>query len=357
MKTIDLTDYIQVLKEHRKQILFVFFIIFIPIFIISFEIVDTFESDATLFIEKVPLRTEEIIFRRGSSRIDITKELVRLKSMDFAKKITKSFNEITFKHLYEELSLRERIFQRIKGIIGENAYNFLKKIMGRTGSVKIETPEFIIREVTEKVMELKTIKYRGEGVITIEAKSDDPVVSYTIVQEYIDIWKATNLRENKQDIDNAKEFIESEVQKARNQFKQAEENYRKYREYLGLPIQRPIAEQNYLDLDPELANLASEVRSTEKNYNAWNTKLKEMLVWEKLIKSDISVIDPPKIPEEPSGSGKNKTRIFAFFLALTVSVGLPLLVDFLKDYVKKPMDIKQTIDVPVVSIIPNMEKD
>lgn len=356
MKPIDLSDYIQVLREHKLQIIIVFLAIFIPLFLISFEIVSTYESEATLFIERAPLKTEEIIFRRGSSRIDITKELVRLKSMDFAREIVKGLSQKTFSHLYEEMSLQERIFQRIKKIIGEKNYNALKKFFGRPMTAETKSPSYIVREVTEKIMDMKSVKYRGEGVITIEAQSDDPVVAYTIVQKYIDFWKAINLKENKRDMENAKEFIEAEVQKAKNQLDRAKQNYRKYRKYLDLPVRSPVAEQNYMDIDPQLAELASEVRSSEKNYNAWNTKLKEIMVWERLIKSDINVLDPPKVPEEPAGSGKNKTRIFAFLLALVVSLGLPLLVDFLKDYVKRPMDIKQTIDVPVVSIIPNMEK-
>lgn len=356
MKPINISDYTQVLQEHKIQILVVFLIIFIPLFLISFEVVTTYESNATLFIKKVPLKTEEIIFRRGSSTIDITKELIRLKSIDFAKKIAKSFSEKTFSHIYEELSLRERVFQRIKDIIGKNNYTALKKFFGRPISVLAESPEVILSEVADKVIELKKIKYRGEGVITIEAQSSDPKIAFSIVNQYIKLWKSNNLKENKRDTEDAKSFIEAEVQRAKQALTKSEDNYQKYRKHLGLPIRSPVAEQNYVDMDPKLANLAAEVRNNEKNYNAWSAKLKEILVWEKLIKSDITVVDPPKIPKKPAGSSKTKTRIFAFFLALTASIGLPLLIDFLKDYVKHPIDIKQTIDKPVVSTIPNMDK-
>lgn len=356
MKPIDLSDYTQILKEHKLQIVIVFLIIFIPLFLISFEVVSTYESKATLFIDKVPLKTEEIIFRRGSSRIDITKEIVRLKSLDFARKIVKNLSESTFSHLYEKLSLPERILQRIKSIIGANNYNAVKKFLGRPTYSEVKSPESILREVSKKVIKLKTIRYLGEGVITIETRCDNPVVAYTIVQSYIDQWAATNLQENRKDMENAKKFIELEVQKAKTRFHNAEEEYRKYRKYLGLPINAQVTNQNYMDFDPELANLATEVKNSETNYNSWSAKYQEILVWEQLIKSDINVIDPPKIPKKPSGSSKLNTRIFAFILALLVSIGLPLLVDFLKDYIKRPLDVKQTIDRPVVSIIPNMGK-
>ena len=120
MQQIDISEYTHILKEHKKQIIIVFLCIFIPIFFISFEIVSNYKSEATLFIEKVPLKTEEIIFRRGSSRIDITKEIVRLRSFDFTQAVVRSLPEKTFFELYKELSLKDRVFQRTKKIIGNS---------------------------------------------------------------------------------------------------------------------------------------------------------------------------------------------------------------------------------------------
>ena len=356
MQQIDISEYTHILKEHKKQIIIVFLCIFIPIFFISFEIVSNYKSEATLFIEKVPLKTEEIIFRRGSSRIDITKEIVRLRSFDFTQAVVRSLPEKTFFELYKELSLKERVFQRIKKIIGTRGYNSLKKIFGRPtedhqGELEIE------KTVLLKIQDNRNIKYRGDGVLTISAITQDPEISYQIVNAYTTLWQSMNLQENKEDVISARKFIEEELETSSQRLNVAEENYLKYKQYIGVPLHYDYREEWEIEsIDPELARLSSEVKSCRANYNAWYNKLREIQVWERLIRSDIQVIDAPQVPEKPTGSSKSRTVFIGFIFALFLAVGLPIMVDFLKDYVKKPIDIERLLSVPVVGVIPNMGK-
>ena len=356
MQQIEISEYTHVLKEHKKQIIIVFLCIFIPLFFISFEIVSTYKSEATLFIEKVPLKTEEIIFRRGSSRIDITKEIVRLRSFDFTQAVMRSLPEKTFFELYKELSLKERIFQRIKKLIGTKGYNSLKKIFGRPAE-DLQSEREIEKNVIEKIQESRIIKYRGDGVVTISATTEDPEIAYQIVNAYTKLWQSMNLQENKEDVMSARKFIEEELETSSEKLNVSEENYLKYKIYIGVPIHYDYREEWEIEsVDPELARLSSGVRSNRANYNAWYNKLREILIWERLIKSDIQIIDPPKIPERPTGSSRTRTRFIGLIFALFVAIGLPIMVDFLKDYVKKPIDIERLLSIPVVGVIPNMGK-
>ncbi|MDP8315498.1 MAG: hypothetical protein RAP70_10575 [Candidatus Celaenobacter antarcticus] len=356
MQQINLTEYTEVLKEHKKQIVIVFLCIFIPIFFISFEIVSTYKSEATLFIEKVPLKTEEIIFRRGSSRIDITKEIIRLRSFDFTQSVVRSLPEKIFFQLYNELSLKERIMQRIKKILGTKAYNSLKKIFGRP-AVEYKNDQEIEKSVLQKLPDIRSIKYRGDGVLTISATTQDPEISYQIVNAYATLWQSMNLQENKEDVISARKFIEEELETSSQKLNTSEDNYLKYKIYIGVPTYYNYQEEWEIEsVDPELARLSSEVKSCRANYNAWYNKLREIQIWERLVKSDIQVIDVPQIPDKPTGSSKMRTRLMGFIFALFVAIGLPIMVDFLKDYVKKPIDIERLLSVPVVGVIPNMGK-
>ena len=354
MQQIDLTEYTQVLKEHKKQIIIVFLCIFIPIFFISFEIVSNYKSEATLFIEKVPLKSEEIIFRRGSSRIDITKEMVRLRSLDFSKAVIRSLPEKTFFELYNTLNLKERVMQRIKKLIGTKAYNSFKRILGKPADDNQSTQE-MEKSVLARVEESTSIRYRGDGVLTISAITQDPEISYEIVNAYITLWQGINLQENKEDAVSAKKFIEEELETASQKLNTAEENYIKYKQYIGIPVHYDYQEEWEVEqIDPELARLSSEVKSCRANYNAWYNKLREILVWDRLVKSDIQVIDVPQVADNPTGSSIMRTRLIGFIFALFVAIGLPIMVDFLRDYVKKPIDIERLLSVPVVGVIPKM---
>ncbi|MBN2016783.1 MAG: hypothetical protein JW794_01410 [Candidatus Cloacimonetes bacterium] len=356
MQQIDLTEYTQVLKEHKKQIIIVFLCIFIPIFFISFEIVSTYKSEATLFVEKVPLKTEEIIFRRGSSRIDITKEMIRLRSMDFTEAVMRALPEKTFFELYNTLSLQERVFQRIKKIIGTKAYNSLKRFLGRPSADSYNERE-MEKTVIDKIVQSCSIRYRGDGVCTITAITEDPEISYQLVNAYITLWQGMNLQENKEDAISARKFIEEELETASQKLNAAEDNYLKYKEYIGIPLHYDYREEWEIEqVDPELARLSSEVKSSRANYNAWYNKLREILVWERLVKSDIQVVDVPQVPDRPTGSSTMRTRLIGFIFALFIAIGLPIMVDYLKDYVKKPIDIERLLSVPVVGVIPNMER-
>ena len=354
MQQIDLTEYTQVLKEHKKQIIIVFLCIFIPIFFISFEIVSSYKSEATLFIEKVPLKSEEIIFRRGSSRIDITKEMVRLRSLDFSRAVVRALPEKTFFELYNTLTLKERVMQRIKRLVGAKAYNSIKKILGKPAGDDKNVQQ-MEKSVLEKVEESTSIRYRGDGVLTISATTQDPEISYQIVYAYITLWQGMNLQENKEDALSAKKFIEEELEIASEKLNTAEENYMKYKQYIGIPVHYDYQEEWEVEqIDPELSRLSSEVKSCRANYNAWYNKLREILVWDRLVKSDIQIIDVPQIPDNPTGSSTARTRLIGFIFALFVAVGLPIMVDFLRDYVKKPIDIERLLSVPVVGVIPKM---
>ena len=351
MQQLDISEYTQVLKEHKKQIIIVFLCVFIPLVFISFEIISEYESGATLYIEKVPLRTEEIIFRRGSSRIDMTKEIIRLQSMDFTRDIVRALPEKTFFSILNQLSLKERVFQRLKNTIGEKAYFSFKKVLGKPADGRNE--EALERHVVDIVENSIAIKYRGEGIITIKATTNNPETSYDIVNTYIKLWQGINLQENKEDVMTARQFVEEELNKASEKLTSAEENYLSYKKYLGIPMN--IEQWEIEKIDPELARLASEVQSSRESYNSWYNKYREILVWEKLVKSDIVVVDSAEIAQLPSGASKMRVRLIGFLFALVFSLGLPILIDFLKDYVKKPIDIENLLNVPVLAVIPHMK--
>jgi len=351
MQQIEILEYTQILKEHKKQIIIVFLCVFIPLFFISFEIISEYESQATLYIEKVPLRTEEIIFRRGSSRIDMTKEIVRLQSMDFTRSVVRALPERTFFNLLNQLSLQERVFQRVKKTIGEKAYFSLKKVLGRQAGVNNE--EVAEKHVINIVEKSVSVKYRGEGIITIRAITHNPESSYEVVNTYIKLWQGINLQENKEDVITARQFVEDELSRASEKLTMAEENYLTYRKYLGIPTN--LDQWEIEKLDPELARLSSEVQSSRESYNSWYNKEREILVWEKLVKSDILVVDSAEIPDHTSGAGKMRVRLIGFLFALMISMGLPILIDFLRDYVKKPIDIENLLDIPVLAVIPQMK--
>ncbi|MEA2104265.1 MAG: hypothetical protein U9P79_06460 [Candidatus Cloacimonadota bacterium] len=353
MQTIDIAGYIEVLKEHKKQIVIVFLVIFIPIFFISFEMEPTYESEITLFTERVPEKTEEIVFRRGSTRIDMTREIIRLKSLAFTKNVVRSLPEFVFNHINTQLTLKEKVFQRIKKIIGEKNYFKLKKLLGRPEEL-IQTEIKLENSVINFVKENVNIRYRGKSIVTIKATSNSPEVAYQIVQGYTKLWQSINLEINKNDLQTAKIFIETEVEKAKEQLLTSENNYHKYKKYLGVPIN--MDEWDVRNLDPELAKLSSEVQSSRESYYSWYKKLQEIQIWEKLIKSDIQIADAAQIPKRPSGSSKSKVQIIAFLFAFIFSFGIPILIDFLKDYIKQPIDIERLLKLPVVAVIPNMER-
>lgn len=353
MQTIDIAGYIEVLKEHKTQIIIIFLVVFLPIFFISFEIEPTFDSEITLYIVKVPEKTEEIVFRRGSSRIDMTREIIRLKSETFTRDVVRSLPEYVFNHIQTQLTLKERIMQRIKKLIGEKNYNKLKKIMGRPPEI-IQTEAKIEDSVIEFIEDNINIKYRGKAIVTIQGTSNNPEVAYQIVQSYTKLWQSINLEINRNDLQTAKTFIEAEVEKAKEQLLESENSYHKYKKYLGVPVN--MDEWDVRNLDPELAKLSSEVQSARESYDAWYKKLREILIWEKLVKSDIQIANAAQIPQKPSGSSKRKVQVIAFIFAFIFSVGIPILIDFLRDFVKKPIDMERLLQTPVIAVVPNMDR-
>lgn len=72
---------------------------------------------------------------------------------------------------------------------------------------------------------------------------------------------------------------------------------------------------------------------------------------------NIQVMDGAKIPEQPIEPKKLLNIAIAFFIGLTVSAGLALLLEYMDNTLKTEQDISKYLRIPVIGIIPRVTRN
>lgn len=71
---------------------------------------------------------------------------------------------------------------------------------------------------------------------------------------------------------------------------------------------------------------------------------------------NISIIDEPKVPKKPIKPKKALNIAIAFIIGLMGSIGLIFLLEYMDNTIKTENDVEKYLDLPVVGVIPKVEK-
>ena len=104
-----------------------------------------------------------------------------------------------------------------------------------------------------------------------------------------------------------------------------------------------------------LANLQTEVKSSQQIYNKFLMQSTEFEIIKSVATEEIDILDPAIPPELPVNRGKKRLAGMGGVLALFLSVGMALFLEFMDKSVKSPADIKKYLKLDVIGTIPRVE--
>lgn len=123
-----------------------------------------------------------------------------------------------------------------------------------------------------------------------------------------------------------------------------------------------LIEEYQMELD-ELPTKELEVLRLERNakvtgeiYTMLLTKAEEIKISEAMQTSDIYLVDPAYLPENPVKPNKRMLILMSGFLAILVGVGLILLLEVMNTKVKNAEEIERMLNLPVIGSIPDINK-
>lgn|GEM_PF-192039 len=115
-----------------------------------------------------------------------------------------------------------------------------------------------------------------------------------------------------------------------------------------------------LDSLPEkelaLARLQRESKVAENIYTMLMEKKEEIQIQEAMKTSDIAVIDPAIVNEEPIKPKTKLNVVIASFLAIFISIGIIFVMEYLDTTVKEEEDIERLTGLPVLGVIPKFKE-
>ncbi|MEC9488876.1 MAG: Wzz/FepE/Etk N-terminal domain-containing protein [Halanaerobium sp.] len=105
----------------------------------------------------------------------------------------------------------------------------------------------------------------------------------------------------------------------------------------------------------ELARLERESRVAESIYMLLMERKEEIQIKEAMQSSDIAVVDPAVVNDNPIKPRKKLNVAIAAFLAIFIGLGIIFLLEYLDTTVKDEKDIERLTGLPVLGIIPDIE--
>ena len=123
------------------------------------------------------------------------------------------------------------------------------------------------------------------------------------------------------------------------------------RSYSIFDQQQQLAELTlrYGQLHPSVLQLRDNIDNMTKNLSG-----EKLTTYEAIGTASVKIIEQASLLNDgaPVGQSKVLIIIFAFFVSITVGIGIALIYDFLDQTIKSPQDITTYLDLPVLGSIP-----
>ncbi len=143
------------------------------------------------------------------------------------------------------------------------------------------------------------------------------------------------------------QLAQAEVRDLKRQIKMAQNQMTRIRSNLhSLP-----AEQL------KLADLTQKAEVANKIYSDLLAKYQEAQISESVDEGSVDILDPAIPPKAPINRDKKKKAALGFFLALFLSLGVGVTLEFMDKTIKTPEDVKRYLNLPVIGSIPKIKFD
>jgi capsular exopolysaccharide synthesis family protein len=103
--------------------------------------------------------------------------------------------------------------------------------------------------------------------------------------------------------------------------------------------------------------LKRDAQTNEQLYQALLSRVKEANIAGTMVPSNVAVLDPARLPDQPFKPKTRRDLALAMVLGLTLGVGLALLVEHLDDSIKSLNDLERACSLPSLGILPQLSKN
>ena len=344
----------------RKWIAIFFIVLGILAAIVVNSLVKSeFTSQGVLVVEEpmyeISKVREDAAARRTAALSYIEAEVEKLKSGSFASEVLKLLPDNAKEDLLTQLDIGPQITDGIEGFfsgrIGEDIVKKTGKLLGREPDSTAD--DLKTAGLIGAILERVDIRANPRtGLVWITARTLDRDVAPLLVKNYIDIWMAENLEENKRGITSETKFTEGQRNRVYREFTEAEQALIDFKRRYGIPGELEVARD--VELDIELKRLEGNLKMARERYLLMDRVYLETQTKEAGIVGNIKVIDFPIVPSEAERGRVLRLIYMLIGGGFALGIGIPLLLDFIKGPVRHEIDITSSVNIPLLGYIPKI---
>lgn len=354
--SVYVAKYLIPIKE-RKWIVILIFLLGVSVALITTLFVKPeFVSQGTLLVEAPTYEISKVKGEQAGMRAArweyVGSEIEKLKSTSFASEVSKILPDTVKDDLKNPIALGPQIFEGIrKWLKGKPGEQLVEKLFGKK---TVPFPGITERqELIENIME--RVKIEGDirsGILKITATTINREIAPILVKDYIDVWMATNLEENKKGIAKESVFADGQRNTAFQAFNDAERKLLDFKRRYDIPGELQVARD--VEINLEMERLQYHLNMTRERYETMDKMYLQTRTKEAGIVGNIKVLDFPMVPMMKS-LRKQRTLIGTAMLgSLILGIGIVLLIDFIKGPIRHETDITSAVNIPVLGYIPKV---
>jgi len=350
--------YVVPILERKWFVLILFLTTFLITLPLGFLIKPTYNSEGMLQLFRPYSQvspTGDKIEPLPAPPAYVIKEVELLQSNSFISQVLTMLSDDAKADLENPLSPPAQIVNRIvtvvKQKIGENRINKIKKLLGR--DIRPPTEDMIRKNRIQQIKGRVSIrKQTRTAMVWITADSFKNEVASDLVNSYIEIWKASNMEDNKKEINNKINFLRERQRRAFQDFRTEKDELIKFKKENEIPAEVILISN--MDIQLKLEQLDSNVQMAKDRFLMLDQKLIDTQLKAEGIVENVKILNPPETPIRPS---KSKLRIFQLVLALSglfMGIGIAVGVDILKNLIRDESDITSAVGLPVLARLPKI---
>jgi uncharacterized protein involved in exopolysaccharide biosynthesis len=353
-----LLKYLAPVLEKKKFILISIALGFMLSFPLLFFIRPEYLSQATVLVEEpranVLSKVSKNLAVRKADGAYIMAEAEKLRSDAFAREVLKILpeemkNELKY-HLDFKSQLTEGITDATKNVFGKTAVTALKKFLGRNiEEVNINDEIALIAEIQNRI---SVRSKASRAMIWITGSTLKKEMATLLVQSYLEVWKALNLKDNKEVISKERKIIEIQRRESLTQLKKAEKELIAFKKKYEIPSELRFTPDVSIQL--EMDRLYSRLTTAKERFDTTDKIYLDIMRKESSIIINVRIINEPNIPIYPSKNIGSKIVTMGIFFGLSLGLTLVLAIDFIRGTIRHETDLTSVTDIPVLGVLPKL---
>ncbi len=339
-----LSKYLTPVLERKWVVLICIVLGFLAAAALSFLVPPQYRSRASVLVEQPRTmismgKGEDSVAPPGAREGYIHSEAEKLRSSLFAAEVLKTLPAQARNDLRASADLVPQLKSRIKRLLGLSSEADPPAFQGKN----------LLSEMTRR-MEVQ-VKPRA-AIIEVSALTLDKDVAPILVNRYLDVWKAENIRENKKEVNAQRAFVFEERNKAFQQYKEAEQALVAFRRKHELPADIEALRDGILQL--ELNGLKNDLSEAQSRLELMEKRYLDSRVKEAGVVGNIKVLDTPSTVTPIVKPLIQRMFFLGTLFGVLLGVGLALLPEFFRSPIRHESDIMASVGYPVLGHIPKL---